>query len=246
MTRSIPKAALDFTARFEGFKATAYLCPAGVWTIGFGSTGPHVKPGMTITRSRAMLLLREDMQIAIRKLYSVLKPGVIEGLSEHQWAALLSFAFNVGARKDWTLWKHLNAGKLHLVPAEIMRFTRANGKVLKGLVRRRSEEVALWNTPTDDDDDEEVPSSAALRQPGATPPLADTKPAAKSGTFWTGATVAAGGVVTGAQQLQALVAPQAANSDLIAKLAGFAAVLIVAGGIAVMVFRWLDAKHARQ
>lgn len=245
MTRLIPKSAVDFTAAHEGLRLTAYYCPAGILTIGYGSTGPHVKPGMTITKATALKLLRDDMQIAVKKLYSVLKPAAIDALSEHQYAALLSFAFNVGAKANWTLWKHINAGKLDLVPAEIMRFTRANGKVMKGLVRRRSEEVALWSTPTRNEA-EEVPSSAALRQPGMTPPTTDAKPVGQSKTFWTGAGVAASGLVTAGQQIQSLAAPQAANSDLIANLASFAAVLIVAGGVAIMVFRWLDAKRARQ
>ena len=76
-------------------------------------------------------------------------------------------------------------------------------------------------------------------------PVTDAKPVVQSKTFWTGAGVAASGIVTAGQQIQGLAAPQAANSDLIAKLAAAAAVLIVAGGIAVMVFRYLDAKRAR-
>ena len=244
MARPIPKAALDFVAAHEGFKSEAYRCPAGIWTVGFGSTGPHVKPGMTITKATALKLLRDDMQIAVRKLYSVLKPGVIEGLTDHQYAALLSFAFNVGMKASWGIVRQLNAGKLDMVPGELMKFTKANGVQLKGLVRRRSEEVALWNTASPDDD-EEVPSSAVLRQPGMTAPVTDVKPVGQSKTFWTGAGVAASGIVTAGQQIQGLAAPQAANSDLIAKLAAAAAVLIVAGGIAVMVFRYLDAKRAR-
>lgn len=242
MTRPIPQEALDFVARFEGCKLTAYLCPAGVLTIGYGSTGPHVTPGLKITKARAMELLRDDMQIAVRKLNGALKPGVIDGLTDGQYSALLSFAFNVGLKPTWGLVRNLNAGKLEMVPGELMKFTKAGGKQLKGLVRRRTEEVALWNSG---DDDDEVPTSATLRQPGMTPPVTTAKPAAQTGTFWTGATVAAGGMVTGAQQLQALVAPQAHNSDLIAKVAGFAAVLVVAGGVLVMVLRWLDARSRR-
>jgi len=246
MTRYIPKAAIEFTAAHEGLRLTAYYCPAGVLTIGYGSTGPHVKPGMTITKATALKLLRDDMQIAVRKLYGVLKPGVIDALTDNQYAALLSFAFNVGMKSSWGIVRQLNAGRLDMVPGELMKFTKANGKQLKGLVKRRAEEVALWNTPGADEEDEEVPSSAVLRQPGATPPVTDAKPAAKSGTFWTGAGVAASGLITAGQQVQALAAPQAAHSDLIANLASVAAVLIVAGGIAVMVFKWLDAKRARQ
>lgn len=245
MTRPVPQAALDIVAQFEGLRLEAYLCPAGVPTIGYGSTGAHVKLGMKITKAKAMVLLRDDMQIAVRKLYGAVKTAVIDGLTTEQYAALLSFVFNVGLKPTWGLVRQLNAGKLELVPGELMKFTKAGGKQLKGLVRRRSAEVALWSTPADDDD-EEIPTSAELRLPGATPPVTDAKPAAKTGTFWTGATVAAGGMVSGAQQLQALVAPQAANSELIAKLAGFAAVMVVAGGVLVMVLRWLDAKAQRQ
>ena len=247
MTRAIPKAAIDFTASHEGLRLTAYYCPAGVLTIGYGSTGPHVRPGLTITKATALKLLRDDMQIAVRKLYSVLKPGVVEGLTDNQYAALLSFAFNVGMKSSWGIVRQLNAGRLDMVPGELMKFTKANGKQLKGLVKRRAEEVALWNTPEPDDEDEdEVPSSAVLRQPGATPPVTDAKSAAKTGTFWTGAGVAASGLITAGQQVQALAAPQAANSELIAHLASVAAVLIVAGGIAVMVIKWIEAKRARQ
>lgn len=244
MTRSIPNEALTIVAEFEGLKLDAYLCPAGVPTIGYGSTGPHVKLGMKITKAKALQLLRDDMQIAVRKLYGAIKAPVIDGLTDEQYAALLSFVFNVGLKPTWGIVRQLNAGKLELVPGELMKFTKANGKQLKGLVRRRSAEVALWSTPSDDDD--EVPSSAILRQPGATPPVTDAKAAAKTGTFWTGAGVAASGLITAGQQVQALAAPQAAHSDLIANLASVAAVLIVAGGIAVMVIKWLESKRARQ
>lgn len=243
--RSIPDIAVSFIAKYEGMKLTSYPDPAtggDPWTVGYGSTGPHVTPGMTITKAKALGLLRDDVGHAVRKLYSVLTPAAIDSLDEAQWAALISFAFNLGAKKTWSIWKHINTGKLDLVPGEIMRFTRANGKVMKGLVNRRSAEVALWNTARPEEED--LPSSVT-RQPGVTPPVTDMKPVAQSKTFWTGATVAAGGMVTGAQQLQALVAPQAHNSDLIAKVAGFAAVLVVAGGVLVMVLRWLDARARR-
>lgn len=249
MTRPVPDCAVRCVAKHEGLVLKAYPDPAtggDPWTIGYGHTGPDVKPGKSITKAEALGLLRSDMQIAVRKLYGVLKAPVIDGLTDEQYGALLSFAFNVGAKASWTLWKHINAGKLDLVPAEIMRFTRANGKVMKGLVNRRAAEVQLWSTPAPHEEPEEVIPSATLRQPGVTPPTSDAKPVGQSKTFWTGAGVAASGLVTAGQQIQSLAAPQAANSDLIAKLAAAAAVLIVAGGIAICVFRWLDARKALQ
>ena len=244
MTRAIPQSAVDIVSRFEGCKLTAYLCPANVLTIGYGSTGPHVKPGMTITKGTAMLMLRDDMKTAVMKLYRFVKPAVIDGLTDAQYAAMISFVFNLGLKPTWGIVRNLNAGKLDLIPGEIMKFTRANGKVMRGLVNRRTAEVSLWNTAQPDDDEEDLPSSIT-RQPGVTPPVTDMKPVSKSKTFWTGGAVAGSGIVAAGQQIQALAAPQAANSDLIANLASFAAVLIVAGGIAIMIFRYLDAKAHR-
>lgn len=243
MTRSIPDLAVQFVAAHEGLRLTAYADVAGVWTVGYGHID-GVHEGMRITKAEALAFLRQDMQIAVRKLYSVLREPVILGLNDHQWSALLSFAFNVGAKASWTIWKVLNAGKLELVPGELMKFTRAGGQQIKGLVHRRADEVKLWSTP-DPDEEHAAPPSAVTRQPAMTPPVTDAKPVAQSKTFWAGGTVAAAGVVQGAQQIQALAAPQAANSDLIAKLVGFASILIVAGGVAIMVFRWLDAHKAR-
>lgn len=188
MTRAIPQIAVDFVASHEGLKLTAYPDPAtggDPWTIGYGSTGPNIKRGLVINRTTALAYLRSDMQIAVRKLYGVLKPDVIEGLTEHEWAALLSFAFNVGCGAKWGIWKHINAGRLELVPGEIMKFTRANGKIIKGLVNRRADEVKLWSTvePHEAAQEHEPPPSAVTRQPGMTPPVTDAKPLAKQGTF---------------------------------------------------------------
>lgn len=244
MTRPIPKAAVDFVAAHEGLRLKAYLDSVGVPTIGYGHID-GVKMGDVITKDQALAFLRDDMQIAVRKLYGVVRATRIDTLTNYQYAALLSFCYNLGAGKGWTLWKHINAGKLDLVPGEMMKFTKAGGKQLKGLVHRRADEVKLWSTP-EPDEDVKLPPSSETRQPGMTPPVTDAKPVGQSKTFWTGAGVAASGLVTAGQQIQSLAAPQAANSDLIAKLAAAAAVLIVAGGIAICVFRWLDAKHARQ
>jgi len=238
----ISEKGLALVKHFEGCFLKAYLCPAGVLTIGYGHTGPEVKPGQTMTKARALLVLRDDMQIAVRKLYSVLKPDVIDELTEEQYAALLSFTFNVGAKASWTLWKRLNNREWDRVPVELMKFTRAGGKVMKGLVNRRSDEVRLWNSG--EPDHAPIPSSVT-RQVGMTPPVPMDKPVGTSKTFWAGATVVAGGVTQGAQQLQALAAPQAENSDLVRNLLALSAVLIVAAGVAIMVFKYLDSRKAR-
>lgn len=195
MTRPIPESAVRFVSEHEGCKLTAYQDQVGVWTIGYGSI-TSVRPGMVITREQALIRLRVDMQIAVKKLYSVCKPEAIDRLTEHQYAALLSFTFNLGAKASWTIWRYVNAGKLDLVPAEMMKFTKAGGLVRKGLVNRRADEVRLWATvePGEAPEAHEAPPSAVTRQPGVTPPVQDVKPLVKQNTFvaqtLTGVTIA--------------------------------------------------------
>lgn len=243
MTRPIPNIAVDFVAKWEGLELTAYRDIVGVLTIGYGHTGPDVKPGQKVTKAEAKALLRSDMQIAVRKLYSVVKPDVIESLSDGQYAALLSFCYNLGAKKTWTIWKRLNARQFDRVPVEMQKFSMAGGKVVKGLQRRRADEVALW--AKHEADDAPAPPSVVTRQPGMTPPVPMEKPVSTSKTFWAGAGTAASGVAAGAAQVQAIAAPQADHSDLIRNVLAGVAVLVVACGIAVMVFKWLDTKAAR-
>lgn len=244
MTRSVPDIAVSFVSEHEGLKLNAYRDSGGVLTVGYGHTGPEVGPTLRILQGKALDYLRQDLGHAAFRLSQKVRGDVIEGLSDEQYAALLSFVFNLGAG-DWTIWKRLNAREFDRVPVEMMKFVNAGGRKIQGLVNRRAAECVLWAQGDADTHPEPAPPSSVTRQVGMTPPTAMEKPASTSKTFWAGGTVAAAGVVQGAQQLQALAAPQAGNSDLIAKLAGFAAVLIVAGGIAIMVFKWLEARQHR-
>lgn len=243
--RPIPKQALDLITEFEGLELKAYPDPAtggDPWTIGYGSTGPRVRPGMTITKLQALEWLRDDIDTAARKLASVVKPDILGILSDSQYAALLSFAFNLGAKPSWTIWKALNSRQFDAVPAQIMRFNKAAGKVMKGLTRRRAAECVLWNSEAEEDDQ----PSHVTRQVGMTPPTPEpTKPLQNSKTLWTGAGVAAAGVAQGATQVQALVAPQADSSEWLARFAGLLAVVIVGAGVAIMMFKYFD-NRARQ
>lgn len=133
--------------RFEGLYLLPYLCPAGVPTIGFGATyyenGVRVTlkdPAITRERAEALLLW------LVRTVYlpAVLKlcPGVD---TPQRLAALIDFAFNLGAGNlaVSTLRKRVNAGRWTDVPAEIRKWNRGGGRVLRGLVLRREAEVAL-------------------------------------------------------------------------------------------------------
>lgn len=243
--RPIPKQAIDIITEFEGLKLKAYPDPAtggDPWTIGYGSTGLHVMPGLVITKAEALDMLREDIGHAARKLQGVVNPDVLASLSDNQYAALLSFTFNLGAKPSWTIWKAVNARQFDAVPAQIMRFNKAAGKVMKGLTRRRAAECVLWNADEADD----LPPSHITRGVGVTPPTPEpTKPLSHSKTLWTGAGVAAAGMAQGAAQVQAIVAPQADQHEWLGQLAGFLAVVIVGAGVAIMVFKWMDQRSKK-
>lgn len=133
--------------RFEGFYSTPYLCPAGVPTIGFGSTryvdGRAVQlTDPPITRAMAELML-------IRTVLAVYLPAVLRlcpGVdSPERLAALIDFCYNLGpgALRSSTLRRRVNAGRWSAVPAELRKWVRGGGRVLRGLVRRREAEVEL-------------------------------------------------------------------------------------------------------
>lgn len=126
----------------EGLRLEAYLCPAGVWTIGYGHTGKDVVEGMKITRGEAEELLEGDLEKFEKDILKMVKVG----LTQNQFDALVSFTYNVGggALKTSTLLKKLNAGDYMGAADEFLKWTKAGGKELPGLVKRRRTERALF------------------------------------------------------------------------------------------------------
>lgn len=139
--RAINAAGLAIVKRSEGLRLKAYICPAGVLTIGYGSTGPHVKPGMTITEDQAEGLLRSDLRRFEDGVAQLAKVA-----TDNQYSAMVSFAFNVGleALKTSTLLRKHNEGDYAGAKAEFGKWVRGGGKVLPGLVTRRSDEADLY------------------------------------------------------------------------------------------------------
>ena len=139
---------LDLIKQFEGCKLTAYKCPAGKWTIGFGSTfymdGSKVKEGDTITQADADIMLEktvEDFRIqVVRIVPGTLPSGAVD--------ALTSFAFNCGtaALLKSTLLKRIKENPLNLkgIEAEFSKWNKGAGKILPGLVRRRAAEYRMY------------------------------------------------------------------------------------------------------
>jgi lysozyme len=119
----------------------AYQCPAGVWTIGPGCT-EGVHQGMVRTRDECDRMFARELghfEIIVGRLVAV-------PLTQHEFDAILSFAYNCGqgALETSTLLKELNAGRHANVPAQLLRWTKGGGKVLNGLIRRRKAEGALF------------------------------------------------------------------------------------------------------
>ena len=136
---------LNLIKSFEGLRLEAYLCPAGVWTIGYGHT-KGVKKGMKITKEKADELLMEDLQEfqkGVEKLTSRVK------LIDNQFSALVSFAFNLGLGnlENSTLLKKVNRNPNdETIRNEFMKWIYAGGKPLEGLKRRRKHEADLYFT----------------------------------------------------------------------------------------------------
>jgi lysozyme len=129
----------------EGCELEAYPDPGtggDPWTIGFGHTGPEVKPGMRITQEQAEEFLRRDLA-KVEKCVNNSVKGVI---TQNQFDALCSFAYNVGcgAFGKSTLLRYLNDGDDLSAAREFLRWNKAGNKTLPGLVRRRQEEMDLF------------------------------------------------------------------------------------------------------
>lgn len=133
--------------KFEGCKLEAYQCPAKIWTIGYGSTyyadGSRVKQGDKISQQQADQLLIDTLSTYEKFVDSNTRDDVNQG----QFDALVDFAYNCGNAnlKSSTLLKKVNANPNDKsIETEFMKWTRANGKELKGLVNRRAAEVKLY------------------------------------------------------------------------------------------------------
>lgn len=132
---------IDLIKKFEGCKLSAYRCPAGIWTIGYGHTN-GVYQGQTITQYEADKMLENDVvkfEMGVRNL--------VGNLPDNKIDALTSFAFNLGlgALRDSTLCRKVKANPNDLtIRNEFMKWVNAGGKRLQGLVNRRQAEADLY------------------------------------------------------------------------------------------------------
>lgn len=132
---------------FEGLSLTPYQCPAGVWTIGIGTTRyedgtPVTQDDPPITETRALELMRHELLGCVS---SALRASPRLATLPRSLGAIASFVFNLGAGRyrASTLRRRIDAGDWLGARDEIVKWARGGGKILRGLVLRRQAEAAL-------------------------------------------------------------------------------------------------------
>ncbi len=139
--------AADLCRVFEGFRSKPYLCPAGVWTIGYGSTlYPNKKKvslnDSPVTKEQAEQYLQDDLLLLAQNL-RLLSPVLVRHPA--RFAAIIDFAYNLGTGRyrASTLRRRVDAGDWEAAKVELRKWNKGGGKILPGLVKRRAAEATL-------------------------------------------------------------------------------------------------------
>jgi lysozyme len=145
MNKKTSEAGKNLIKEFEGFRAKAYLCPAGVWTVGYGTTrinGNKVTEDTQLTTEEADIFLEQDL----KSFEDAINKNVDVELTQNQFDALVAFVYNVGVGnfQKSTLLKILNRGEYDAASEQFLRWDKAGGKKLAGLTRRRKAEQKLF------------------------------------------------------------------------------------------------------
>ena len=221
--------AVDIIKKFEGLRLEAYRDSAGVWTIGYGHTGPDVLAGKVITDERAVQLLITDIAWAT----DTVRRAVRVTLTEEQRAALVSLTFNIGSAAflSSTVLRRLNASNFEgAADAFLMwnKITVQGQKVIStGLKNRRERERTIFLTGT---------SRPRVRFAGAEITGGEAKPLVRSKTQWLGL----GGVLT--TMLTAWGQLTRDAPDVILLIAPYTPYLLGVIFVAVMFNRWMDSR----
>lgn len=146
--------AAELCRRFEGFSSKPYLCPAGIPTIGYGST--YYADGRTVKLTDVAITEPQARKLLLFELMHTYAPGVIRqcpvlfslAMQAGDWRkfnAIVDFAYNlgVGALQTSTLRRKINAQDWEGAREQLMRWVRGGGRVLPGLVKRREAESLL-------------------------------------------------------------------------------------------------------
>ena len=139
---NISKNGKDLIKKFEGCELVAYKCPRGIWTIGYGHTGPDVVKGKVITQKQAEETLDYDLIKFCKGISSLIKVNV----TQNQFDAIASLTFNIGigAFGSSTLLRLLNEGRYTEAAQQFDRWVYVEKEKSDGLIRRRKIEKELF------------------------------------------------------------------------------------------------------
>ena len=179
------QAGIDLIKKWEGFYANAYDDGEGVFTIGYGTTRwdlkTPVKKGDKITEEEAERQLRKELQ----RVDDAIDKSVNVNLNANEHSSLACWGYNVGigwitgeGHQQATLIKEINKGNSRCVPSELLKFVHGanTGKVYKGLLNRRKDEIRLWLTPCEDAVLEEpMPQAVTESRPAIVETAKDSK-----------------------------------------------------------------------
>lgn len=142
-------AGLALTKQFEGLRLEAYQDSGGVWTVGYGHTGPALLAGMKISEADAEAMLMADLAVAVQCVNAVLSTETQAEMTQHQFDALVDFCYNIGCRnfRISSLLRYVNHGDFASAAQQFLQWVNVNGRRCEGLVRRRTAERALFLTP---------------------------------------------------------------------------------------------------
>ena len=134
--------------QFEGYRGKPYLCPAGVATIGYGST--YYADGRKVALTDAFMSEPDAAALLLQELHHTYLPGVLRQCpilltDERKCNAIVDFVYNLGLGRlqTSTLKRKINASDWDAAQEQLMLWTKGGGRVLPGLVKRRSAESAL-------------------------------------------------------------------------------------------------------
>ena len=137
---------INIITESEGFRSKVYYCPAGQKTIGYGFTEPRYINKKRMSEQEARNILVNEIIPATR---AIVKKYVKVALSPYQEAALISFCYNCGEANLKTLVcrkGRLNDKNFSVIPSIMKMYVKADGKTLKGLVKRRNQEASLFSS----------------------------------------------------------------------------------------------------
>lgn len=139
---NVSEAGIAFISGFEGLRLTAYQDQGGVWTIGYGHTGPDVHQGLRWTQEQALNALRRDADTASVSVKALIRAPI----NQKQFDALTDFVFNLGPRAlmHSNLRNKLNDRNYSGAAEEFLQWDHVNGREVEGLKRRRQAESDLF------------------------------------------------------------------------------------------------------